>query len=254
MKILKDDYLPDQLKTELSDLGFDGSVTVQARQTLEETRWILKLAGQYNFIKGVVGWLDLCSPWIEEQLDEFSKNSKLRGVRHVIHDEKDDDFMLRKDFLKGISCLEKFGLSYDLLIFPSHLPNTIRFVAQFPGQVFILDHIAKPCIKERRISGWKEDIEKLACYPNVYCKLSGILTEGDISNWKKEDFTPYLDIVLEAFGPDRLLIGSDWPVCLLAGDYRRVMEVVLDYLDPLSDAEKNKIMGSNAVNAYQLEF
>jgi L-fuconolactonase len=254
MKILQKNYLPDQFQSELFSIGFDGSIVVQARQSLEETKWILNLAEQNNFIKGVVGWVDLCSPRVEEQLIQFSRYPKLVGVRHVIHDEKDDNFILRKDFLNGIKCLKKFGLTYDILVFPRHLPNTIQFVSQFPEQVFVLDHIAKPLIKDKKVYPWKEDIEELARHKNVYCKLSGMVTEADVKNWKQEDLIPYLHIIFSAFGPNRLMIGSDWPVCRLAGTYKQVMEVVLDYIETYPDEDKNKILGENALKAYQLKL
>jgi L-fuconolactonase len=253
MEILKKDYLPDQLQPDLVSAGFDGSIVVQARQSLEETRWILDLAEQNNFIKGVVGWVDLCSPGVEEQLVQFSGHPKLVGVRHVIHDEPDDNFILREDFLCGISHLKKFGLTYDILIFPQHLPNTIQFVSQFPEQFFVLDHIAKPLIKDKKISPWREGIEKLARFRNVYCKLSGIVTEANVKKWKQEDLIPYLDIVFDAFSPDRLMIGSDWPVCRIAGLYKQIMEVISDYIKTYSDEDKNKILGENAIRVYRLK-
>jgi len=252
MEILRKNYLPDLLKTELPSIGFDGSLVVQARQSLEETQWLLDLAEQNNFIKGVVGWVDLCSPEIKEQLFQFSRHPKLVGVRHVIHDEADDNFILRKDFLQGIACLKEFGLTYDILVFPRHLPNTIEFVSQFPEHIFVLDHIAKPCIKDQKVSPWKEDIEKLARFKNVYCKLSGMVTEANVKNWKHEDLIPYLNIVFAAFGPNRLMIGSDWPVCKVAGTYKQVMDVILSYIETYPDEDKNKILGENVLNAYQL--
>lgn len=253
MEILQKDYLPDQLKTELSSIGFDGSIAVQARQSLAETQWLLNLADQNSFIKGVIGWVDLCSPDLEEQLIQFSRNPKLVGIRHVIHDEQDDDFILRKSFLRGIAYLKKFGLTYDILVFPRHLPNTIQFVSQFPDQVFILDHIAKPSIKVKKISPWKEDIEKLARFRNIYCKLSGMVTEANVKNWNQEELIPYLDIVFDAFGTDRLMIGSDWPVCRLAGSYKQIMQVVLDYIATFPDQDKKKILEENAIKAYDLK-
>jgi L-fuconolactonase len=253
MRILQRNYLPDKLHTELLSIGFHGSIVVQARQSLEETQWILDLAEQNNFIKGVVGWVDLCSAKVEEQLMQFSRYPKLVGVRHVVHDEPDDNFLLRKDFLKGIAFLKKFGLTYDILVFPRHLPNTIKIVSQFPEQVFVLDHIAKPLIKDRKISPWKEEIEELARFKNVYCKLSGIVTEADWKNWNQKDLIPYLDIVFAAFGPNRLMIGSDWPVCNLAGSYKQVMDVILNYIETYPDKDKNKILGENAVKVYQLK-
>jgi L-fuconolactonase len=253
MEILKKNYLPEQLQSELSSIKFDGSIAVQARQSLEETQWLLALAEQNNFIKGVVGWVDLCSPKVDEQLKQFSKHPKLVGVRHVIHDELDDNFMLRKDFLKGIALLNKYGLTYDILIFPKHLANTIKFVSQFPEQVFVLDHIAKPFIKNGIISPWKEQIEELAKFKNLFCKLSGMVTEANTKNWKQEDLIPYLDVAFGAFGPDRLMIGSDWPVCKLAGKYKQVMDVVLSYIKKYSEKEKTNILGENALKAYQLK-
>jgi len=254
MEILRKDYLPDQLKTELTSTGFDGSVAVHARQSLAETQWLLNLADQHNFIKGVIGWVDLCSPDVEEQLIQFSGNPKLVGIRHVIHDEQDENFMLRKSFLRGIAYLKKFGLTYDILVFPQHLPNTIQLVSQFPDQVFILDHIAKPSIKDKKISPWKEHIEELARFRNVYCKLSGMVSEANVKNWKQEEFNPYLNVVFDAFGTDRLLIGSDWPVCTLAGPYKQIMEVVIDYIRTFPDQDKKKILGENAIRAYDLKL
>jgi L-fuconolactonase len=254
MEILQKDYLPDQLKTELSSTGFDGSVAVQARQSLAETRWLLNLAEQNSFIKGVIGWVDLCSHDVEEQLIQFSGNPKLVGIRHVIHDEPDDDFMLKKSFLRGIAYLKKFGLTYDILVFPRHLSNTIQFVSQFPEQVFILDHLAKPSIKDKKISHWKEDIEKLARFRNVYCKLSGMVTEANVKNWKQEELIPYLNIVFDTFGTNRLMIGSDWPVCVLAGSYKQIMQVVLDYVLTFPDRDKKKILGENAIKAYDIKL
>lgn len=253
MAILQKNYLPEQLLPELSSIAFEGSIVVQARQSLEETQWLLDLAEKNNFIKGVVAWVDLCSPKVEEQLIQFSNHPKLVGVRHVIHDEVDDNFMLRNDFLKGIALLKKFKLTYDVLIFPKHIANTIQLVSRFPEQVFVLDHIAKPLIKDRKISPWKEDIEKLAQFKNVYCKLSGMVTEAHVQNWKQEDLIPYLDVVFAAFGVNRLMIGSDWPVCRLAGTYKQVMSVVLNYIEKYSDEDKKKILGENTVKAYQLK-
>jgi len=254
MEILQKDYLPDHLKTELSSTGFDGSVAVQARQSLAETQWLLNLADQHSFIKGVIGWVDLCSPDVEQHLIQFSGNPKLVGIRHVIHDEQDENFMLRKSFMRGIAYLKKFGLTYDILVFPRHLSNTIQLVSQFPEQVFILDHIAKPSIKDKKISPWKEHIEKLARFRNVYCKLSGMVTEANVKNWQQEELIPYLNIVFDAFGTDRLMIGSDWPVCRLAGSYKQIMRVVLDYIISFPEQDKKNILGENAIKAYDLKL
>lgn len=252
MSVIRQGFFPEDLKPELTNAGFDGSIAVQARQKLEETSWLLDLASDYSFIRGVVGWVDLCSKSLPEQLELFTSNKKLVGVRHVIHDEPDDNFMLRPDFLKGIEQLRKYGLTYDILIFPKHLPNTLQFVKAFPDQVFILDHIAKPDIKNQLFNPWKENIEKLAKLPNVHCKLSGMVTEADWKNWKQEDFTPYLDIVLENFGPNRVMIGSDWPVCTVAASYSKVMGIVQHYIEKLSPTEQNMILGENSCSIYNL--
>ena len=252
MKIIQKDFFPVDLKKELIKTGFDGSVAVQARQTLEETRWLLKLTDAHSFIKGVVGWVDLCSSEVGNQLNEFASHSKLVGVRHVIHDELDERFVLREDFQRGIAQLKRYDLTYDILIFPKHLPQTRTFVANFPGQTFILDHLAKPQIKEREIAGWKKDVEALAQLPNVYCKLSGMVTEADRDNWRPEDFRPYLDVVLEAFGTDRLMIGSDWPVCQVAATYSQVVALVENYFASFSAHEQALFFGGNASAFYKL--
>lgn len=252
MKAIRRDFLPLDLKRELDDSGFDGSVVVQARQIPDETSWLLSLANANDFIKGVVGWVDICSPGLKEQLEMFAENSKLVGVRHVIQDEPDQDFMLRPEFLSGIGQLASFGLTYDILVFPQHLPNTIKLVKQFPGQPFVLDHIAKPDIRHGILLPWKENIQKLAEYPNVSCKLSGMVTEADIS-WNASDFKPYLDIILECFGTKRVMIGSDWPVCTVAGSYGQVMKIVEDYIHTFSLTEKAAILGDNAQKFYKLQ-
>jgi L-fuconolactonase len=252
MKVIRQDHLPADLATEQKKAGFNGSVAVQARQIPEETEWLLKLSEQNDIIKGVVGWVDLRSPDIEKQLEKYSKHPKLVGVRHVVQDES-VDFILGKDFLRGISLLKKYNLTYDILVFPQHLPNTIKLVEQFPYLTFVLDHIAKPLIKDKKISPWKEDIERLAKFKNVYCKVSGMVTEADWYNWKNEDFKPYLDIVFNAFGTNRIMIGSDWPVCKVAGDYTKVLGIVTDYIKKFSAPDKAKIMGETAVTAYKLK-
>ena len=202
MNILKRNYLPQDLRPELHEAGVTGTVVVQARQNLEETRWLLKLADQNIWIKGVVGWVDLRSESITACLDEFVIHTKFRGVRHVIHDEPDIDFMLGYEFKRGIQALSQYDLTYDLLLFPEHLKNAARLVKKFPGQKFILDHISKPSIKSGDIDRWKKDIFNLAGLPNIYCKISGMVTEADLSGWKYDDFVPYMDAVVEAFGTD----------------------------------------------------
>lgn len=253
MQVIKRNFLPGDLQPELTKAGMSGSVVVQARQSVEETRWLLQLADQYDFIKGVVGWVDLTSEnELKCQLDEFSKSKKFIGVRHVVHDEPSDNFMLRDDFLKGISLLKGYNLTYDLLLFPKHLPVAEAVVSMFPEQKFVLDHISKPLIKDQIISPWKEYLVRLAEHTNVWCKLSGMITEADWENQKPEDLYPYLDIVLEAFGTGRLMTGSDWPVCLLAGEYKDVIGIVKGYISEMSDDIQEKILGMNCIDFYGL--
>jgi len=253
MQVLKRNFLPADLYPELQSSGFDGCVVVQARQSLEETAWLLELVSNNDFIKGVVGWLDLCSEDVKYQLDKWPAYPKLKGLRHVLHDEPDDNFMLRKDFLNGIGCLKEYNLTYDLLVFPSHLKNVNLLARQFPEQTFILDHIAKPNIKGKQTNPWENEIKELAELPNVYCKLSGMVTEADWNNWKESDFKEYLDVVFYAFGTERLMIGSDWPVCLLGGSYSKVMGIVMNYISGLPESDQKLVMGLNAVKAYNLD-
>jgi L-fuconolactonase len=252
MSLLKKDYLPADIEKELNGAGVSGTVVVQARQSLEETRWLLDLAGKHPFIKGVVGWVELISDRLEEQLDEFTPHSGLVGVRNVIQDEPDDDYMLRPAFMEGIEKLGKYGLTYDFLIFPKHLESAAELARSFPEQKFVLDHLAKPHIKEGILEPWREDIESLAAQPNAWCKVSGMVTEADWKNWNHEDFMPYLDIVVKAFSVDRLMLGSDWPVCLLAGDYREVMNIPVRYMDELDPLSREKVLRKNCIDFYEL--
>jgi len=247
---LQRDWLPHDLATLQTPLGFDGSIAVQARQSLEETRWLLSLADQHPRIKGVVGWVDLRSPELTAQLKEFVAHPKFVGVRHVVQDEPDDRFMLGEEFLRGLGQLHSFGLSYDLLVFPKQLPAACKIAGRFPNQRFVLDHIAKPAITERRLEPWAEQIRELARRQNVFCKLSGLVTEADHQRWRESDLLPYLDVVAEAFSPARLMIGSDWPVCLLAASYERTMNVVLTWAKQLSPAEQAGILGDNCARFY----
>jgi L-fuconolactonase len=248
--ILKRDYLPSDLEPLLSKTGFDGTIAVQACQSISDTVFLLQLADQHDSIKGVVGWVDLRSDRVGDELQRFAPHPKLVGVRHIVHDEPDDDFMLRADFRRGISRLREFDLTYDLLLFPRHIARAVRLVEEFPEQPFILDHIAKPFIRDGQFSPWREDLRTLAAFPNVTCKLSGLVTEARWDAWQPEDIHPYLDVVVEAFGPSRLMIGSDWPVCLLAGDYGRVMDVVVNYVERLSEDEQHGLLGENAAQVY----
>ena len=254
MSVLKQDYLPEDLELELHKTNTSGTVVVQARQSMDETRWLLEMASKHSFIKGVVGWLDLRSPVLEQQLKELASHPKLVGLRHVIHDEADDDFMLGLDFMKGIAQLEAYELSFDLLLFPRHLTRAIKLVRTFPNQRFVLDHLGKPDIKAGKMEPWKNDIATLAGYPNVWCKLSGMVTEADHKQWHYKDLLPYMEVVLNAFGPDWIMLGSDWPVCRLAGEYSAVMSVVMKFIEPLNKADKEKLLYQNAIDCYQLKI
>lgn len=244
------DWLPDDLAPLLAAAGIDGCIAVQARQTIEESRWLLLLAERAPIIKGVVGWVDLRSECVEGQLAELVPHKKFRGVRHVVQDEPDDRFMLRADFLRGIGKLKAFGLTYDLLIFPKQLPAAIELARRFPGQPFVLDHIAKPAIKDGTLEPWRAQIRELAQAPNVMCKVSGMVTEAKHGAWRAEDFRPYLDEVFEAFGAERLMYGSDWPVCLLSASYAQQFGLVDDYTRTLSTAQREAFFGGNAARFY----
>jgi L-fuconolactonase len=260
MSVLKTDYLPSDLAPLLADCGLNGCVAVQANQLEEENTFLLNLAGKYDFIKGIVGWVDLQSEKVEARLEYYQQFPLMKGFRHVIHDEADLDFMLRPAFLKGISLLKEYGYTYDILIFPIHLPNTLELVDAFPDQSFVIDHIAKPSIKtgEKVIARnvateeWRTALKAVAQYPNVSCKISGMVTEADWKNWKKADFTLYMDTVVELFGTDRIMYGSDWPVCTLAATYPEQFRIVKDYFSTFSKTEQAQFFGGNAVQFYNL--
>jgi L-fuconolactonase len=249
---LRRDYLPEHLEAVMRDAGIDGAVTVQARQMVKETEWLLELAGIHAFLRGVVGWAPLTAADVRGCLERFAHHSKLKAVRHVLHDEADDFYMLRDDFNRGVALLREFGLVYDILIFERHLPQTIEFVDRHPEQVFVVDHVAKPRIKDRILSSWRENLRELARRPNVYCKLSGMATEADWNTWTQQDLQPYFEVVLAAFGPARLMFGSDWPVLTLAGEYRAWVQVVAGMIAGLSPDEQARIRGGTAIEAYKL--
>ena len=253
LSAIRSNHLPEHLQVEFDRLGIDGSVAVQARQSLDESRWLLKMADESCLIKGVVGWVDLRSEHVEDQLAEFAEHPKFVGVRHVVQDEPDENFMLLPEFIRGISKLKSYDLSYDILVFPNQLPAAIELVKQFPDQSFVLDHIAKPLIKDKEISTWDEHIRELAQFSNLNCKVSGMITEANWTTWKTSDFTPYLDVVFEAFGEDRLMYGSDWPVCKLAGSYRQVYDLTDNYLSQFSPLAKEKFFGGVASEFYGLK-
>ena len=253
MAMLRRDFLPEDLLPQLKKSGFGGSVAVQARQTLEETRWLLELADKSPNILGVVGWVDLCSGECRSQLRAFSANPKLVGIRHIVQSEADDHFLLRPDFLRGITLLEEFDLAYDILIYPKHLGVAAEFVERFGRHRFVLDHLAKPAIRSGEIESWAKGIRRIASFPNVFCKLSGLVTEADWRRWRPEDITPYLDVAFAAFGGSRLMIGSDWPVCLVAGSYDRTMDVVRNYLQGHSPETREAVVGGNARQFWRLK-
>jgi L-fuconolactonase len=243
-------WLPDDLAELQKPLGFDGSIAVQARQVVGESDWLLGLADKHANVKGVVGWVDLRSDRVEADLARLAAHPKFVGVRHVVQEEPDDDFMLGQDFQRGISKLAAYGLTYDILIYPRQLAAATRLAENFPQQPFVLDHLAKPQIKDGIIEPWKSQLRRLAQLPNIHCKVSGMLTEADHQTWQAEQFRPYLDTVFEAFGPSRLMYGSDWPVCLFAGSYAQAYRLVDDYARGLTDAERAGLFGANCARFY----
>lgn len=253
MDVLRDDFLPQHLKSILEHYGFEGCVVVQSDQSPAENDFQLKHAAAHPFIKGVVGWVDLQAADIDAQLKKLSKNEKLKGFRHILQGEPDPALMLKPEFVNGISKLSAYGFTYDMLIFPHQLKYAAELVAKFPNQRFVLNHLAKPNIKEGLIEEWKQDIIELAKQQNVSCKVSGMVTEADWKKWKVKDFTPYLDVIFEAFGPKRVMYGSDWPVCLLAADYGRVLSLVENYTEKLPQEAQEDFWGNNAKRFYNLK-
>lgn len=250
MSVIQRNFYPEDLQPTLQQNGIEACVAVQADQSLAETRFLLDLAAKNDFVKAVVGWIDLQADDIDEQLSEWKSEKKLAGFRHVLQAEPDTEYMLRPNFLRGISKLKKYGFTYDVLIFPKHLATAQKFVAQFPDQPFVLDHIAKPYIKAGLIDEWERDIRALARFENLQCKVSGIITEADWKNWTYEQIKPYLEVVFDAFGTDRIMFGSDWPVCLVAGEYSQVKEIIDTYTKGFSASEKAKVFGENAARFY----
>jgi L-fuconolactonase len=252
MATLKRDFSPQDLTPECQASGIDASVAVQADQSEQETLFLLGLAENNRRIGGVVGWVDLCASNVEDRLQFFSQFKKLSGFRHVAQSEPDDRFLVQPAFLNGISHLHEFNFTYDILVYPRQLPAAIELVSNFPRQLFVVDHLAKPEIKSNNLGSWLTDIRAIAENPNVFCKLSGLVTEADWHHWKPQDFVPYLDVVFDAFGPERLMFGSDWPVCLLAASYQQVKQLIEDYLESWEDDLKKLIFGGNAIHFYHL--
>lgn len=251
MKILQENYLPGQLAATLKRNEIDACVAVQASQTELETHYLLELSHMHDIIKGIVGWVDLCKDDIEERLHHFSQYPVIKGWRHVVQGEP-DDFLLRKDFQRGISLLQPYNYTYDILIYHHQLKPALEFVSEFPDLPMVIDHCAKPDIADKKIDEWKVLMQEMAKHPNVYCKLSGLFVEAKWKQWSPADFYPYLDVVFEAFGIDRLLFGSDWPVILLSGMYVQWKSLLEKYMENMEQEEKGKVFGENAVKFYRL--
>lgn len=252
MAVIQQDFLPKDLEPLLVENNIDGCVAVQADQSKAETHFLLELAAENEFIKGVVGWVDFKAKDIESRLNYFSQFKKLKGFRHIVQAETDDNFLLQDDFCNGIAQLEKYNFTYDILILPKHLAVAYEFVKKFPNQKFVIDHLAKPDFKQADFAQWEKDIRQIATFTNVYCKVSGLVTEADWNNWKQEDFKYCLDVVTEAFGMNRLLFGSDWPVSLLAASYKQTIGIVQEYYLKFSKKEQEQFWGLNAIAFYNL--
>lgn len=246
------DFLPEDLRPLIRHAGVAKTIFVQTQHHLEENRWALKLAEQHDFMAGVVGWVDLASPACEEQLLEFKDHPKFVGLRHVVQDEPDDDFIVRPDVLRGLAVLERHAVPFDLLFYVRHLHHARTLAERFPKLTLVLDHLAKPTIKQQRLDDWLDNFRAAARCPNVVCKLSGMVTEADWTHWNPADVKPYVQEALQAFSPQRLLFGSDWPVCELAGSYQRVFEALLEALGPLHSSDRSAIFGGNAARVYRL--
>ncbi|MGN6294354.1 MAG: amidohydrolase family protein [Chitinophagaceae bacterium] len=252
MDIIRRDFMPADLLPVLQQHGFDGCIAVQSDQSEKENDFQLKNAAQYDYIKGVIGWVDLQNPQVEERLAYYRSFPVMKGFRHILQGEADRALMLKPAFKQGIGLLEKYGFTYDILIFPDQLKYAEELVAAFPRQRFVVDHIAKPDIKTGSSIDWKKEMQALADHDNVFCKISGMVTEADWKQWKKEDFTPYIDTVVEAFGTGRIMYGSDWPVCNVAASYSKMLEIVSQYFSRFSATEQEAFFGGNASSFYHL--
>jgi len=251
MKVIQRDFSPKDLHPLLQENKIDGCVSVQADQSEGETQFLLINANQNEFIKGVVGWVDLKSEKLENRLSAYTQFPKLKGFRHVVQGEA-DGFLLQKEFLRGIKALKTFNFTYDILVYARQLEEVLLFVKQFPDQKFVIDHLAKPSIKDKDFTTWAKNMSLIAEFENVSCKLSGMVTEADWKNWKSSDFTAYLDLVFKCFGVNRLMYGSDWPVCLVAASYPQQLNIIETYISKLSVHEKESLMGGNASRFYNL--
>jgi L-fuconolactonase len=252
LKPIRRDYLPEDLEPLIRNAGVDQTIVVQTQHDIRENLWALDLAERHPFIAGVVGWVDLAGDGCERQLLELKARSKFVGIRHVTQDEPDDDFIVRDDVVRGLKVLERHGVPFDLLLYVRHLRHVPTLAAKLPDLPMVIDHLAKPRIKDHITDGWLDDFKAAAKYPNVFCKLSGMVTEADWSGWTVDDLRPYVSVALDAFGPERLMFGSDWPVCELAATYGRVKEALSDALGPLSESERGRIFGGTAAQFYSL--
>jgi L-fuconolactonase len=252
MHILRRDFFPPDLEPVLKKNNVSGSVLVQVEGSEKDNEFMLKLANQHAFIKGVVGWIDFQTKGLDERLQKYQQYSGLKGFRHLLQGEKQRNSMLQPGFKNGIGMLNKYGFTYDLLILPDQLEFAYELVRSFPDQRFVIDHLAKPGIKQGDFSSWNVDMKRFAACRNVYCKLSGMVTEADWENWETEDFIPYVDAIVEIFGMKRVMFGSDWPVCLTAGTYEEVKEIADDYFSAFSETEQSDFFGGNATDFYNL--
>lgn len=252
MKVIQRDFLPQDLERELIKNNFEGCVAIQSDQSEEENTFQLHNAEKFDFIKGVVGWTDFEADNIEERLQFYTCFNKMKGFRHILQGELKRDKMLQPAFMKSVGLLKKYGFTYDILVLPDQLQYLPSFVTAFPDQPFVIDHIAKPNIKDKKIDDWKRDMMAVSQFENVYCKVSGMVTEANWKNWKREDFTPYLEVIMESFGTDRIMFGSDWPVCLVAASYEEVLGIAGQYFSGLSKDEQDKIFATNAIKFYKL--
>jgi L-fuconolactonase len=250
MAVIQRDFMPEDLKPILEKNGIDGCIAVQADQSETETDFLHGLAEQHDFIKGVVGWTNLMAKDAGKRIDYYSTYKKLKGFRHVLQGEADRALMLNPPFMAGVRMLKRYDFTYDILVFPDQLGYTFQFVKTFDGNKLVIDHIAKPDIKNRNIEKWEKSIRTIAQFENVYCKVSGMITEADWYNWVLLDFNPYLDVIFSAFGSKRVMFGSDWPVCNVAGGYQQMLSVVKNYTSKLSEDEQGRFWGGNAAQFY----
>ncbi|HET8828633.1 MAG TPA: amidohydrolase family protein [Pelobium sp.] len=248
------DFMPLNLKPHLDEFGFEGCIVVQSSQSADENLFQLENATQHHFIKGIVGWVDFEAPNLEEQLQEYQKQPLLKGFRHILQGEANRAILLEPVYKTGLNLLKKYGFTYDVLIFKDQLVYLHQFLMENDSVPMVLDHLAKPDIKSGKITDWAVQMKEVAAYQNLYCKVSGMVTEADWLNWKYEDFEPFIDVAFNTFGADRLMFGSDWPVCNLAGGYQKVVELVERYTKQLSNLEQEKFWGLNASEFYKIKL